>query len=225
MESKQPVTRPRVALLGGTGPAGCGLALRLVDAGWPVILGSRDPDRARAVAGELRSRAGVPAAMMGGGDNHESANRGDIVILAAADATVTTAEHHADALAGKVVVSMANRLHRVGREFHPIVVPDGSVAAGVQRAAPNSLVAAALHHVPAAALADVSRPMVGDVIVVADDDHARSVTMGLVRSLRDLQAHDGGSLVNAAGLESFCSVILTVNLRRSGRVTVRLVPA
>jgi hypothetical protein len=159
-------------------------------------------------------------------DNAEAAEVGEIVVLtAAADATVDLAAQYAESLAQKIVVSMANAMQRVGREFRPVPIDGGSVAVSVQGAAPKALVAAALHHVPAAALADLARPMVGDVIVVSDHDDARSVTMALVGSLKDLRAYDGGSLANAVGLETFCSAILTVNLRNSARVTLSLVSA
>lgn len=218
------MNRPTVALVGGTGPAGRGLALRLAHEGWPVIVGSREERKAQAVAEGLRTHRLVPAGAITAAGNEKAARVGDLVVLAgAADAAVMMAEEHADALAGKVVISMANAMRRAGQEFRPVPVPEGSIALAVQGAAPRSMVAAALHHVPAAALADLARPMIGDVIVVSDDDEARSVTMALVESLRDLRPYDGGSLANAVGLETFCSAILTVNLRTEDRVTLRLV--
>ena len=73
----------------------------------------------------------------------------DMVVIATPwDSAATIAQEHADALRGKIVVSMANALVRVGHEFQPLVPPRGSVAAHVQAAVPRSRVVAAFHHLP-----------------------------------------------------------------------------
>jgi len=216
-----------VGILGGTGPAGRGLAGRLAAAGYTVVLGSRNADRAADAVAELERRWGpnvtkeiTPAT------NEEAAANGTIVVLAtAADAAVETAARCANGLAGKIVVSMANAMERFDREFRPVALAEGSVAVAVQNAAPGALVVASLHHVPAAALAALDRPLVGDVVVVADDEQAKQTVISLIGSLPELRAFDGGSLAHAGALESFCATILTVNLRNKGRVTLQLVPA
>jgi len=103
------------------------------------------------------------------------------------------------------------------------VLPGGlSLSQCVQNAAPDARVAAAFHLVPAAALAALDRPLESDVIVCADDDDARRVVLDLIVGIPDLRAFDGGSLVNALGIEAFAALLITLNLRHKGKGTLRL---
>jgi NADPH-dependent F420 reductase len=216
----------KIGILGGTGPAGRGLAARLAAGGQKVYLGSRDVGRAEAAARELSERWGPRMAHIEVGPNAEAAERGEIVVLGTnARATVATATEHAARLAGKPVVSMANALRRVGSSFEPVPIEEGSIAQAVQKAAPGALVAAALHHIPAAALQNLDRPLVGDVVVVADDLEAMRATQAMVSAMPELRALDGGPLENAVALEAFCAVLLTVNVRYGGKATLRLMPS
>lgn len=216
----------KIGILGGTGPAGSGLAARLAAGGQKVYLGSRDPGRAEATARELAERWGPRMAHIEAGANAGAAEWGEIVVLGTnARATVATAAEHAARLAGKPVVSMANALRRVGSSFEPVPIEEGSIAQAVQKAAPEALVSAALHHIPAASLGNLDRPLVGDVVVVADDLEAMRATQAMVSAMPELRALDGGPLENAVALEAFCAVLLTVNLRYGGKATLRLMPA
>jgi NADPH-dependent F420 reductase len=217
----------KIGILGGTGPAGSGLAARLTAGGQKIYLGSRDPARAEATVRQLVEQWGPRMAHIEHASNAEVAERAEIVILGTnARATVTTAGEHAQRLAGKPVVSMANAMRRVGSSFAPVPTQEGSIAQAVQKAAPEALVAAALHHIPAAALLDLDKPVLqGDVAVVADDLEAMRATQALVSAMPELRPLDGGPLENAIGLEAFCAVLLTVNLRYGGKATLRLMPA
>ena len=121
---------------------------------------------------------------------------------------------------------MANAVHRVGSSFELVPTEEGSIAQAVQKAAPEALVAAALHHSPAVALLDLGKTVLhGDVAVVSDDLEAMRATQALVSAMPELRPLDGGPLENAIGLEAFCAVLLTVNLRYGGKATLRLMPA
>lgn len=216
----------KVGILGATGPAGRGLAARLASVGVHVYAGSRDQGKAEATVKQLHDRWGGRLGRIEAATNAEAAEAAEVVVLGtAAEAAVPTALEHAPRLAGKVVVSMANAMEKVGMGFRPLPAERGSIAAAVAAAAPAALVAAALHHVPASALVALDRPLVGDVVVVSDDLEALRSTKALVSSMPDLRALDGGSLENALGLEAFCAVLLTVNLRYGGRATLRLMPS
>ncbi|MGH8990586.1 MAG: NAD(P)-binding domain-containing protein [Acidimicrobiia bacterium] len=224
----------KVGVLGATGPAGRGLVSRLANVGLRVYAGSRDQAKAEAMVKQLKDQWGHRMARIEAVPNAEAAEQGEIVVLATrAAATVDTAAAYAEALAGKPVVSMASSMVKVGASFqylqgraprrsHVVPIAKGSIAAAVQAAAPEALVAAALHHVPATALANLDQPMVGDVVVVSDHLEALRATEALVSAMPDLRALDGGPLENALGLESFTAVILTVNLRYGGRATLQL---
>jgi NADPH-dependent F420 reductase len=155
------------------------------------------------------------------GTNHDAADA-DLVVLATVwDAAVATARAHAAQLAGKVVISMANGLEKRGRQFVPVPSPHGSIAAEVKAVAPAAYVVAAFHLVPAAALADISVPLTGDVLVVGDEE-GRPVVLDLIDGIADLRAFDAGPLENAVGLETFSAALLTVNLKHKGEGSLRI---
>ena len=132
------------------------MAARLAAAGGhDVVLGSRDaPGARRGIVGELRERWGDRVATLRAGRPTPTPRPADVVVIATVwDAAVPTAAELPDLLDGKIVVCMANGLEKRGREFHPVLPDEGSIAAAVQAAAPGARVVAALQHVPAAALA------------------------------------------------------------------------
>jgi NADPH-dependent F420 reductase len=213
----------RISVLGGTGPAGGALALRLADVGHDVTVGSRAAERADQAVEELLQRWPGRSLSIRGGGNEDAAASAEMVVVATPwDGAASTAAAVADALAGKVVISMANALTRLGSELVALVPPRGSVAAAVQAAAPEALVAAAFHHVPAHELADLDHPVDCDVIVCADRPEAARLTAELVDSIPDLRALRAGSLSAAAATEAFTAVLLQVNRRYKTRSTIRL---
>lgn len=212
----------KIGVMGATGPAGKGLAARLASVGHDVIAGSRDPARAESAVAELRERWSGRVDRLKAGGNADAAGAELVVLAVPWDGAVETARAHAGALAGKVVIAMANGLVKEGREFHPILPEEGSVSVAVQAAVPECRVVAAFHLVPAAAFGDLDQVMESDVIAVGDDDTARAAVLGLIADIPRLRAFDGGSLVNAVGLEAFAAVLLTVNLRHRGKAALRL---
>jgi NADPH-dependent F420 reductase len=212
----------RIGVLGGTGPAGQGVASRFATAGHHVVLGSREQSRAQATVDELRAGWGERLGALTAGANADAAAQDLVVVATVWDAAVPTTRYLAGYLDGKVVVSIANALERHGREFRPVLPEEGSIAAAVQAAAPGARVVAALQHVPAAALRDLDRELDGDVLVAGDDDDARTVVADLVEDIPGLRALDAGTLANAVGIEAFAAALLTVNLRHKGEATLRL---
>ncbi|HEX9531011.1 MAG TPA: NAD(P)-binding domain-containing protein, partial [Acidimicrobiales bacterium] len=131
-----------VGVLGGTGPAGRGLGARLASVGVTVTIGSRSRDRAEETCRTLLAAWPGHRLDVRAGDN-ETAAAADVVVVATPwDAAVPTVASVEPCLGGKVVISMANAIARIGKEFEPLVPPRGSVAAAVQAVAPRSMVAA-----------------------------------------------------------------------------------
>ena len=212
----------RVGILGGTGPAGRALAARLAAAGASVVIGSRSAERAASTCEEIQERWPERSMRLEPGRNDHAADAPLVVVATPWDAAGPTAASVVDALAGKVVVSMGNALERKDGELQAVTPASGSVAAAVQEAAPEALVAAAFHHVPARSLAAVDTPIDGDVIVCTDHDAAFEATAELVRMIPGLRPLHGGSLAGAGPVEAFTAVLLGVNLRYKARAVVRL---
>ena len=154
--------------------------------------------------------------------NHDAADAELVVLATVWDAAVATSAAHADQLAGKAVISMANGLVKHGREFRATFPEEGSIAEAIQAAAPEARVVAALQHIPAAALGDLDHDIESDVLVVGDDDQARTKVLDLIDAVPGLRAFDAGSLANARGIEAVAAPLLTINLRHKGEATLRI---
>jgi NADPH-dependent F420 reductase len=211
----------QVGILGGTGPAGKGLAARLASVGVSVTIGSRSEERAEQAVGAIVDRWPERDLPLEPGDNPVAAAADLIVVATPWDAAAATAGSVGKHVAGKVVISMANAVTRMEHEFEPLVPPRGSVAAHVQSAVPEALVAAAFHHLPAKALADLSQPVESDVLICSDHPSAYEATAELVELIPDLRPLNAGSLSNAAPIEAITAVLLQLNARYRTRAAVR----
>jgi NADPH-dependent F420 reductase len=212
----------RIGLVGGTGPAGRALALRLASVGFDVVIGSRSKDRAAEVRDDLAGRWPDRSLPLDAAANDEAATADLVIVATPWGAASETARDLDDALAGKVVVCMANALVRMGAEFQALVPPRGSVAANVAAALPRSVVAAAFHHLPAREVAAIDTPLEGDVLVCSDDPAAFDVVAECVRRVPRLRPLDAGTLASAAAIEAFTAVLLRLNGRYRTRVAIKL---
>jgi NADPH-dependent F420 reductase len=212
----------RIGILGGTGPAGRGLAVRLAAAREEVVIGSRDPGRADDIASGLVSAWPDHSLNIRGMSNEATAACDLVVVATPWDSAVATVKPLAPALAGTVVVSMANALVKEGREFIALLPPRGSVAASIQAVLPHSLVSASFHHLPASEMEKLTTPLVADVFVCSDHAQATAATVALVESIDGLRGVDAGSLAQAAPIEAFTAVLITVNIRHKVHAAVQL---
>jgi NADPH-dependent F420 reductase len=193
----------------------------LASVGHHVIIGSRSAERATEIVEGLATRWPDRSLAITAGDNAAAAEAEVIVVATPWDAAWTTAKSVGDQLGGKIVLSMANALVRVGHEFQPLVPPRGSVAASVQAAVPAAQVVAALHHVPAKELGDLRHACESDVLVCSDHLAATETTIDIVSKIPDLRPLDAGELSNAAPIEAFAAVLLQLNIRYKTRAAVR----
>jgi NADPH-dependent F420 reductase len=204
-----------IVIIGGTGPEGRGLALRLAAAGEAVVIGSRD--RARAEAAAAAVRAAVPGATIGAGENHEVLPAGDRVVLAVPfEGLAPLLATMRDRLAGKLVVDVVAPV-RVRDGFCELAAIPGVASVGelLQRELPAARVVSALKNVPAHDLAALGTPLEGDVVLCGDDAEARATVAALVARLPRLRPLDAGHLRNARYLEALTA--LQINLSRRYR--------
>ena len=204
-----------LAFLGGTGPEGKGLALRLAMAGEDVVIGSRDAQRAEAAAGEL---AGIIQDSAGhgrieGADNEVAARRADAAFLTVPyEAQRPILEHLAEPLSGKVVVNViAPMRFERGRGAIAVPVEAGSAAEEAQSLLPASHVVAAFQNVSAEELQEPGHVMEGDVVICADNSKAKALVTALTGKIPDLRPVDGGGLLNAKYVEQITPLLVNIN--------------
>ena len=200
-----------LAFLGGTGPEGRGLALRLAMAGEETIIGSRDAGRAATAAKELLRLA--PDSRIGGAENAHAAEAADVVFLTFPyEGQRPTLEQLQEPLAGKVVVDVvAPMLFQRGRGASALEVAAGSAAQEAQGLLPNSLVVAAFQNVSAEELQQPETVMDGDVVVCSDHGEPKALVMDLVRKIPQLRPVDGGGLANAKYVEQITPMLVNIN--------------
>ncbi len=212
----------RIGIVGGTGPQGRGIAARLAMGGYETLLGSRSLEKAHGVLEELHQTWKDKNLSLIAGTNAQ-ASECDFVILATAwDATIDTALEFRNHLEGKTVMSMANALTKVGREFHALVPARGSIASTIQALLPASKIVAAMHHVPAKELAALDHPCYCDVLVCTDFEEAFTESAKIMTSISGIRPIHAGSLSSAGAIESLTAVLLTVNLRYKTRTSLQL---
>lgn len=202
-----------VAIIGGTGPQGLGLATRFAMAGLSVRIGSRDAGRAEQAAQGIVEQ--VATARTSGAGNADVAADCDIAVIAVPwDGHEPTVRSLAARLAGRIVVDCVNPLGFDKRGAYGLTVAEGSAAEQAQSLLPDSRVVGAFHHLPAALLADTSVARVeSDVLVVGDDRAATDTVQALADSVPGMRGIFAGKLRTAHTLEALTANIISINRR------------
>lgn len=205
-----------IAILGGTGPQGKGLALRFAHAGVDVVLGSRKEARAQSVAGELSDMTPVLAGAVRGLENSAAVNAAtEIVLLAtpysAHDDTLST---YKSQLNGKILVDLVVPL----AEGNPKAVdmpPEGSATEAAQAILGDGVsVVGALHNVSAHILEKLNQPINCDVLVCGDDVDAKKKVIELIKQL-DVAVYNCGPIGNARCIEAITPILIRLNISKS----------
>ncbi len=203
--------RYKIAVLGGTGAQGMGLALRLAAAGHEVTVGSRQAERARAAAAQLSERLG--GRTIAGAANRSAAGAAEIVVLtvpyAAQQATVQEVRGQLD---DKILVDATVPL--VPPKVSVVQLPNGeSAVAAVQRLLGDKVrVVSAFQNVSAQHLGELDHEVDCDVLICGDDQAAREVVVGLCQDI-GLRGIHAGPIGNSAAVEALTSVLIAINRR------------
>jgi 8-hydroxy-5-deazaflavin:NADPH oxidoreductase len=212
----------KIALLGGTGPEGLGLAARFLAAGETVAIGSRTLGRAEEAAGKLRAL--VPAGRVTAATNADAAAASEVIAVsvpfAGLDATLAAC---GAALEGKVILDLVVPLRVEGGIFLLEEVVEGSAAERIQARVPGARVVSGLKHQSAADLLEIGTELEGDVLLCGDDAGAKEIVSKLVRDVPKLRPIDAGGLRIARHLDAVTALLLNLNKRHKARSSVRLV--
>jgi 8-hydroxy-5-deazaflavin:NADPH oxidoreductase len=215
----------RIAIIGGTGPAGTGLALRWARAGESVVIGSRDAARAQETAETIRKRAGDNA-QVSGMENSAACAASDLLVLTIPfDGQAALLKQLKSAIrAGSVLIDATVPLAASvgGRASRILGVWQGSAAQQTAELVPKGVsVAAAFHNVSADVL-NGDGDIDCDVIVCSDDPNATQIAMQLASKIARVRAIDGGKLENARIVEQITALLIGLNIRHKGHGGIRI---
>ncbi len=201
-----------LAILGGTGKEGSGLALRWAHAGYAVIVGSRDVGRALAVAEAVSEKLGH-VGVVRGMSNPDAVRACDIAVLSVPySAHRATLEAIKDALAGKILVDVTVPLNPEKRRKVSLP-PGGSAGAEAQALLGDAVkVVSAFQNIGFGHLEDLGAPIDCDVLVTGNDRDAKQQVITLARAL-GVDAFDAGPIENAVVAEALVSALINVNVR------------
>jgi NADPH-dependent F420 reductase len=212
----------KIAVLGGTGPAGMGLALRWARAGETVIIGSRDGARAQKTAADIAARVGA-GARIEGMENAAACEATDFLVL------TVPFEGHAALLKklekhfrpGSVLIDATVALATAvgGRPTRTLGVWQGSCAEQAAELVPEGVTVAAAFHNISADASNGDAPIESDVIVCSDDKRARQLAAELAEKIPGVRAVDGGKLENSRVLEQITALLIGINIRYKAHAT------
>jgi 8-hydroxy-5-deazaflavin:NADPH oxidoreductase len=224
MNSSPGGTRP-IAVIGGTGPAGMGLALRWARAGEIIIIGSRDEERAKQTAAAIQQKVG-PQANVSGMENAAACAAADILMLTVPfEGQAALLKQLKPAMTeGSILIDATVPLAASvgGRASRTLGVWQGSAAQQAAELVPKEVSVVAAFHNVSAELLNGDAPLDCDVIVCSDDPDAAQLTRELAAKIPGVRALDGGKLENARIVEQITALLIGMNFRYKGHAGIRI---
>ena len=225
MSSSAAKTSRPIAILGGTGPAGTGLALRFVRAGESVIIGSRDEKRARKAASDLQLKIGAQARVSGMENSAACAATNLLVLTVPFEGQAGLLKQLKPSItSGSILIDATVPLAASvgGRASRPLGVWQGSAAQQAAELVPKGVSVVAAFHNLSADLLNGDDSLDCDVIVCADDSEAAQLTRELAAKIPGVRAIDGGKLENARIVENITALLIGLNIRHKGHTGIRI---
>jgi len=208
----------KIAILGGTGEQGFGLALRLAKS-YEIIIGSRRREKAEESAESIKkilSSKGIPYKGVVGMENREASREGDIVILSIPyEYILSTVRDLKEELRGKIVVSIGVPLANVigDKPTRVILPPQGSVAEMVQEYLKDSKVVSAFQNVSAKVLESIDEPVDCDILVCGDDEESKGKVIEVINSIEGCRGIDCGGLEMSRYIEQITPILIGLNIK------------
>jgi 8-hydroxy-5-deazaflavin:NADPH oxidoreductase len=214
-----------IAVIGGTGPAGMGLALRWARAGETIIIGSRNEERAQQTAAAIQRRAG-PEANVSGMENSVACAAADILMLTVPfEGQATLLKQLKPAMtAGSILIDATVPLAASvgGRASRTLGVWQGSAAQQAAELVPKEVSVVAAFHNISAEMLNGDAPLDCDVIVCSNDADASQLTRELAAKIPGVRPIDGGPLQNARIVEQITALLIGMNIRHKGHAGIRI---
>jgi 8-hydroxy-5-deazaflavin:NADPH oxidoreductase len=218
------MTRP-ISIIGGTGPAGMGLALRWARAGETIIIGSRDAQRAQQAAAGIQQKAGNQA-KVSGMENSAACAAADILMLTVPfeGQAALLKQLKPSITPGSILIDATVPLAASvgGRASRILGVWQGSAAQQTAELVPKEVSVVAAFHNLSADLLNGDAPLDCDVIVCGDDPDASQLVRELAAKIPGVRAIDGGKLENARIVEQITALLIGLNIRHKGHSGIRV---
>jgi len=214
-----------IAILGGTGPAGSGLALRWARAGEAIIIGSRDAQRAQQAAELIKQKAGTQARVSGMENSAACAAADHLVLTIPFEGQAALLKQLKPALRpGSILIDATVALAAGvgGRASRTLGVWQGSSAQQAAELVPQGVSVAAAFHNLSAELLNGDADLDCDVIVCSDDEKASQLARSLAAKIPGVRALNGGKLENARILEQITALLVGLNIRHKGHGGIRI---
>jgi len=211
----------RIAIIGGTGPEGLGLAMRFAKSGNMVYIGSRSEERAEEAVNKVKEK--LPESDVFGGLNADGAEKADFIFL-----TVPSDAHHdtlvqlEETIGDKILIDVVVPMLWDKDGPKAITLDEGSAAMQARAMLPQAKVISGFHHLDGSELQKVDKPLQGDVIICGDHKPAKKKVMDLVEEIEYVRALDGGGLPNSRYLEEFTVQLLQINKIYKAHAGVRI---
>ena len=207
------MSKPTIAVIGGTGAEGSGLALRWAAAGYPIVIGSRSAEKADGAAAAMNAQLPAGSASVAGAANGDAAGQADLVVLSVPySAQEATIEQIKQGSQGKVVITVGVPLKppKVSTVWQP---PGGSAAQEAQSQLGEQVdVVAAFQNVSAEHLTDLAWEPDSDVLITGDNKAAKATAAELARAA-GFDGVDAGPLANSSVVEGLTAVLIGINIR------------
>ena len=214
-----------IALIGGTGPEGRGLALRFALAGHRVVIGSRQAERGAEAASGLRAtlrEAGAQTVQVSGTSNELAVIEAEIAVLVVPyEAHRATLEGLRERLAGKILVDAVVPM-RFERGPRPVEVEAGSAAEEAALLLPDSRLIGAFHNLSADVLLDPVAGVDADILITGNDPEAKATVSALAESIRGARAVDAGPLRFSRFVEGLTILLVGINGRYKAHSSIRV---
>jgi hypothetical protein len=213
----------KLAFVGGTGPEGLGLAMRMALAGHEVVIGSRSKERGEEGAAKVREA--VPGASAAGGDNAEAVRDADVVFLTFPyNGQQATLDALGSALDGKLVCNVVAPLEfKQGVGAVALNVPGGSALQEAAAQLPNARVVSAFQNMSAEELQEIHHPILCDVLVCGRDAEAKQVIIELANQIQGVRGVDAGGASQSRYVEMLTSMLINLNRKYKTQTSIRIV--
>lgn len=206
----------KIAIIGGTGDQGMGLALRFAMAGENVIIGSRDAKRAQDAVDKIKKMTGDPGLKLEGLNNEDAASLSDIIVLTvplhAQMATLKSIKEHVkDKIFVDATVPLESSIGGSGARY--LEVWDGSAAERSAKFLKNARVVSAFNNISAYSLLDYKKSVECDCLITSDDEDAKKIVIDLAEKIPGVRGIDCGSLENARIIEKITPLLINLNMK------------